>query len=574
MRISNKRLYLPALFIIAVVIVLLVITGISTYQHFSMAEKRAESTMRRQAAMLLKALEAGARSAMGTPMRKTDELGRLFVEAAKDPSIAMIYLIGNDGKTLHHANWQSGNGAAPWVPVFTETTQKPCEMIRSADGDTIFFMGKEFKPQPLDMASSRHFKKHLDTTLVVGLSMGEYEAARKLDIRHAIFMGGIMVSLGAGALFFLFVIQNYTLVGHALRQSREDTREVILNMADGLIAIDERRRLLFLNPQAAGLLGIEKAPSPGADLTPHLAFEAIGVQAALEEGTKTLNQEILLEKDKGAILPLSFNVTPLREQDGSIRGAVVLIRDLTELRSLEIQMRRAETLAAVGALAASVAHEIRNPLSSIRTGVQFLVRHMDPGNPDHQYSQLIISEVDRISRVVADLLSFSRPSAPNRAPEDLVALCKHSLQLVQAEAAANGVTLNLHLENEELIIDVDRHQMIQVLLNLLLNALAASDREGRIDVTVSMNTVDQCAEIAIHDTGSGISPSMMDKLFVPFFTTREQGTGLGLAIALKIVEGHLGKIHVESPVPGSDRGSSFTVCLPTTIRLQSIGGDL
>lgn len=572
----HSKLYLPALSIIAVVIILLAITGISTYRNLDRTENRVSVDVQRQAAMLLRALEAGARAGMVMPMLDVDELGRLFRETARDNDITAIYLVDDDGIIIHHSNPALENTRANWPSKKIEPTLMPFETFRHSDGQLVFYMAKRFSPTaaPSSMGHIHMGRMHrlANATLVVGLSMESYEQARSADIHHALFMGTIMVSLGAGALFFLFVIQNYYLVGRALRQNRDDTRQVIRNLADGLVSIDRQGRLLFLNPPAARFLGLEGSGEAGAGISRRISFETVGIRAALDSGETTLNREVLMETEPGKVMPLSFNVTPLCNDDGTVRGAVALIRDLTEIKALETKMRRAETLSAIGELAASVAHEIRNPLSSIKTGVQFLIRKMVPEKPESEYGRLIVSEVDRINRVVTDLLAFSRPTDPVREPEDLVSLCRHSLQLVHAEAEAKGISVSLQSTDDTLIVDVDRHQLIQVLLNLLLNALAAVEAGGRIEMRAAMNTAARCAEIAVIDSGPGITTQAREKLFEPFFTTREQGTGLGLAIAKKLVEGHGGQIRVDSPVPPSDHGSAFTVCFPVTTK-RLVPGD-
>ncbi len=571
----HRKLFLPALSIIAMVMILLAITGISTYRNLDRTENRVFLDVQRQAAMLLRALEAGARAAMNMPMWDVGELGRLFRETARDNEITAIYLVDGDGMVIHHSNPSLENTRAEWLPKRIQSSPMPFETFRHSSGSLVFYMAKRFSPiVAVSMMGREHMvemQRHANTALVVGLSMESYEQARREDIHHALLMGIIMVSLGAGALFFLFVIQNYYLVGRALRQNRDDTRQVIRNMADGLVSVDRQGHLLFLNPRAARFLRTESGVNLGADISQRISFETVGIQAALDNGETTLNREVLIETEPGMVIPLSFNVTPLRNDDGTVRGAVALIRDLTEIKELQTKIRRAETLSAIGELAASVAHEIRNPLSSIKTGVQFLIRKMEPGNSESDYGRLIVSEVDRINRVVTDLLEFSRPADPVREPEDLVALCRHSLQLVQAEAETKGVSLSLQSSDDTLIVDVDHHQLIQVLLNLLLNALAVVETGGKIEVHAGINTTAWCAEITVTDSGPGITAQARGKLFEPFFTTREQGTGLGLAIAKKVVEGHGGQIRADSPVPPSDHGSAFTVCLPLTTKRLAPG---
>lgn len=231
------------------------------------------------------------------------------------------------------------------------------------------------------------------------------------------------------------------------------------------------------------------------------------------------------------------------------------------------RLYRAERLAAVGQLAAGVAHEIRNPLTAIRSTMQYLLRDLDPGTPKHQLIEELLSEVDRINGTVGGLLSLSHSGEIRKSEIDLLTTLSKAVQLVQARAAEQGVEIRSDLAAGDLRVLGDDGQLKQVFLNLLLNALQAMLNGGRISVTVhpwsprpgQISRDASWAEICIKDTGPGMPPDQLRRVFDPFYTTKRDGTGLGLAICHGIIEQHAGEIHLESKV---GEGTTVAIRLP------------
>lgn len=226
------------------------------------------------------------------------------------------------------------------------------------------------------------------------------------------------------------------------------------------------------------------------------------------------------------------------------------------------RLHRAERLAAVGQLAAGVAHEIRNPLTAIRSTMQYLLRDLDPGTPKHQLVEELLSEVDRINGTVGGLLSLSRSGEVRRVEMDLLEPLSKAVQLVQAQAAEKGVEIAGDLALPESRVLGDAGQLKQVFLNLLLNALQAMSGGGRIAVAARSwrpGGGDPWVEVRVTDTGPGIPPDQLRRIFDPFYTTKRDGTGLGLAICHGIIEQHEGEIHLESR---AGEGTTASVRLP------------
>lgn len=235
-----------------------------------------------------------------------------------------------------------------------------------------------------------------------------------------------------------------------------------------------------------------------------------------------------------------------------------LKESLARLEAAEESLRRNERLAALGEMSAGIAHEIRNPLGIISSSAQLIDTKLAemPGGV-RQLLDIIQEESARINGLVSDFIAFGRPAPPVLRATDLGALLGRAAEHVEGMARQQGTVLSVEVGDDPLIIRVDVDLMQQVLLNLLLNALAAVDAEGRIGLRGYREGTRACLEVT--DNGCGIPPEIQSKIFDPFFTTKEQGTGLGLANASRIVEAHGGNLRVRS-TPGA--GAVFTVCLP------------
>jgi len=240
---------------------------------------------------------------------------------------------------------------------------------------------------------------------------------------------------------------------------------------------------------------------------------------------------------------------------------VVVLRDLSQIKRLEEQVRRAEKRAARGRLAAGVAHEIRNPLSSIRGFAYLLGRGHGENTPEREYADVMVREIDRINLVVTDLLNFSRPMTLEPESTVIPDLINHVVSLVSADAKTHAIDIQIDCESRMPPMTLDPNQVTQALLNLMLNAINAVETGGAVDIRARTVNAGAGVEIQVTDDGPGIDPDIQEKIFEPFFTTRERGTGLGLAMVRKIAEHHDGGIRVESPLPGKSNGTRFSLSL-------------
>jgi two-component system sensor histidine kinase HydH len=280
----------------------------------------------------------------------------------------------------------------------------------------------------------------------------------------------------------------------------------------------------------------------------------------LNRGVAIAEEEIECEFTEGKVVPVSVSAAQIVNEEDRFVGQVLILKDLGELRRLEAEIRRKEKLAAIGGLAAGVAHEIRNPLSSIKGIASYYRNKFADGSEDKEMAGVMIEEVDRLSRVISELLEFARPTRLNLKPSNLNDLLTHSVRLVQQEATAKNIRIRLTPAPDSPVAQMDPDRLTQSLLNLYLNAFQAMETGGELTITTG-TTMEDGGKVTldIRDNGSGIEAEALNQIFDPYFTTKPKGTGLGLAIVHKIVEAHQGTIKVRS-TPGE--GTVFSITLP------------
>jgi two-component system sensor histidine kinase HydH len=267
----------------------------------------------------------------------------------------------------------------------------------------------------------------------------------------------------------------------------------------------------------------------------------------------------------GSAVPLEIGASILRDENDVLLGYILLFKDLTEVQQLRREVARSQQLASVGRLAAGLAHEIRNPLSSIKGFATYFKERYPDAPQDQQTANIMIQEVDRLNRVVSQLLEFARPVTLSPKRISLKNLIDDSVRLIEKQAREKQIdvrTANSAHVNEA---TVDPDRLNQVLLNMYLNAIEAMATGGVLNVELSQSD-NRRFEIKVSDTGCGIRKEDVSRIFDPYFTTKSSGTGLGLAIAHNIVEAMQGQISVESQ---ADQGTTFFITIPNTDRPES-----
>jgi two-component system sensor histidine kinase HydH len=340
-------------------------------------------------------------------------------------------------------------------------------------------------------------------------------------------------------------------------------------MPIGLVAVDHTGLLIAVNQTAETILGRRTGDVLGRRAEEILPDGCREIFRQLTGKRRIIEREIDCTLEEGRTIPLEVIATALHEEDGAFLGSVILFRDMTEMRRLKQEVARNQRLASLGSLAAGVAHEIRNPLSSIKGFATYFRERYRENPDDRRTAETMISEVDRLNRVITQLLEFARPMTMKRVPTSIQAVIRHALRTVEGQAREKTVVIETDLPAAIAEIPLDADRMSQVLLNLLLNAIAATDAGERIGVSLA-RCDDRTIRIVITDTGAGIRQEDLPRVFDPYFTTKPAGTGLGLPIVQKIVEAHGGAIRLESEV---GKGTTATLLLPSTIEEERVNGD-
>jgi two-component system sensor histidine kinase HydH len=401
--------------------------------------------------------------------------------------------------------------------------------------------------------------------------MTPFEAARQEDIRNTLVISGVLALLGLAGFISIFWAHHYRSAKRSLQDASAFAREVVTSLPVGLIATDPDGRIAFFNAAAEKITGIPLRQARGNLPEDVLPAHWSGIQEAMTQGQKIIEREMECTFMPDRIVPLSLSASRIINEEGAFVGHVIILRDLGEIRQLQEEIRRTEKLAALGGLAAGVAHEIRNPLSSIKGMASYFGSKFPEGSQDREAARVMTDEVDRLNRVISELLDFARPSELTRRPTDIPMLLSHSLKLIAPDATAKNIIIKQEINIEPAcrpVIDADRFS--QCLLNLYLNAIQAMPAGGQMQVR-AWTAGDDAIHFAISDTGDGIPEAQQQQIFDPYYTTKPKGTGLGLAIVHKIVTSHGGRISVQSR-PGE--GARFDITLPPATAGDSLSEEL
>ncbi len=388
------------------------------------------------------------------------------------------------------------------------------------------------------------------------------------------------VFINIAALFLVAVLSSHLAerlreAGRQLEAQRTDIRnlktlyqDVIANISSGIMTLDLEGRIVSFNATAERITGLRASEAVGSSYTEVSLDEFPGLKAfsSREEGSARAETfEAAFARRDGAILPVGVTYSSLRDGDERLLGTVAIFQDLTERKQIEEQLRRADRLAAVGQLAASIAHEVRNPLAAISGSIQLLHDEMQ-GQGQERILGVILREADRLKLITGQFLDQVRmPRPPVRGCELVSSLEETLFLLQQSEEWSPGIDLHFERRVEDLQVMADRDRLKQIFWNIGLNALQAMSGGGTLSVVIGAE--EGFGSVEFRDTGEGIAAEQLSKIFEPFYTTKGRGTGLGLSIAKRLVEDLGGRIEVKSP-PGG--GATFQIFLR---RLSEVGSD-
>jgi two-component system sensor histidine kinase PilS (NtrC family) len=351
-----------------------------------------------------------------------------------------------------------------------------------------------------------------------------------------------------------------------LSRLRAFHENIVHSISSGVFTADEHGGITSFNPAAQEATGYSFEQVHGRPWRDVFNWHP-GQEAEEHLQTASANSrfEVECKKADGNRLILGMTLAPLHEQ-GEETGLVGVFKDLTRLRDLEDEMKRKEWLASLGEMSAGMAHEIRNPLGALAGAMQMLRGDLGTDDTNRRLMDIAIREAARLDTIITEFLQYARPPALNLAEFDLNKVLAETLDLVEHEARArSNITIVTSLAPEALLGQVDQNQMKQVFWNLAINAFDAMPHGGQLEIATRPREIDaggrkaNVAEVVFRDTGEGIPKKNLDKIFLPFFTTKTHGSGLGLAAVHRIVDLHGGWIKVDSQ---EREGTQFVVCLP------------
>lgn len=399
--------------------------------------------------------------------------------------------------------------------------------------------------------------------LVVGVNLEGYYARLNQTRRRIILNYSIIMALVLLGIYVIFKLQETYIVKKTLNEMKVYTSKLLETMDNAVISVDKNGNIKTFNRKSEEIFGKKKEEVLNKNcqevLNLKINGECLLKECLLEK--KNITQEIILEEKRLKKKILDINTSFLTDESGEITGVVAVIRDVTEIKNLNEEIARHKRLVALGKLSAGIAHEIRNPLSSIRGLAQFIFNSFSKTDERKEDLNTIIQEVDRLNKLVVQVLDFAKLKKPNVIRFSLNDLIRKITELFKIEIKDKQIKFNLELSPDISQIQADEDQVRQILMNVIINSIQAIPKKGEIKIKTEKAPLkgEPAIKLIIEDSGIGITEKDFNQIFDPFFSTKEKGSGLGLSIVYKLVEAHQGEIKVESK---EGEGTKFIILLP------------
>ncbi|OGP68678.1 MAG: hypothetical protein A2W27_05595 [Deltaproteobacteria bacterium RBG_16_44_11] len=534
---------------ISAITVLAVISAMMTKAHFQRQEQQAQELFVEKGATLIRSFEAGLRDVEGMK-DSAFYMQKLLAATAQQPDIDYIIVTDDHGRIIadsdpsmvaqkYGLDLDAVNLAASkdikWRQVANPGGAGTFEVYRG------FFPWELYDPDKiLPKKESKEIKNKM--IVYVGFNMAKIEKAIAEDTRNTIISALILLLIGSLAIVSLFLVQAYRLARTSLSRITIFSEALVKNMPIGLISLDDAGEIVSCNEKAQAILNVSCVDALGkkaVEIIPaplEKMLEAIPAQGGM------LERDIELISADGKDQTWAVLAANLTDEEIPA-GKILLIRDVSSIRQLEKEVARSRHLSSISSLAAGVAHEIRNPLSSIKGFAVYLKERLSADAEDKKTADIIIEEVERLNRVISQLIEFARPLELKKEKTLFSDLIQHAIKLISAEAQKNKIIIKTDMKDAPLV-EVDPDKIKQVLLNIFLNSLASMKKGGKLEITLAPEKENLC--VVISDTGIGIEKMELPRIYDPYFTSKPEGTGLGLAVVQKIMEAHGGEILVES----------------------------
>jgi two-component system sensor histidine kinase HydH len=552
--------------------VLFPIFAFTTYEGINRQKEHNERLLQEKGAALIRSFEAGTRTGVMGVHWDSFKLQQLLTETAQQPDIRYLMVTNMKGRIVVHSdpkqNGQFHNLEGLDLAAISrmDHTSVDDREVQNDSGQRVYEVISRFSPSA--PSYEEKFQKVMEKfgismadslIIFVGLDMDSIESARRADMRHTIVMGAVLLLICFGGFVLLMLFQSNRATRLSLLRIKAFSDNLVENMPIGLVALDTDRTIATVNQVAASMLDLHVVDTLDKKASLVLPPEIYELLDRLNRVPEIIDCQIECKLANGRSLPVEATATVLKDETGQFFGYAFLLKDMSEVEALRKEVIRTQRLATVGRLAAGVAHEIRNPLSSIKGFATYFKERYPDVEEDQQIAGIMIQEVDKLNRVVGQLLEFARPVSIAKSWTPLAPVIDDSLKLVERQAQEKEITIEQEIFPSSLHGWFDPGRINQVLLNLYINAMDAMESGGVLKVSASLSTDSNAIVIQVSDTGSGLDPENMTHIFDPYFTTKPSGTGLGLAIVHNIIEAHHGHI-IPKTRPGE--GLCMNIVLP------------
>lgn len=526
----------------------------TTLHNIDREQVMMEKLLLQKGETIIRSVGAGVRTAMMHSMTEQDLISTLETEKKREEDILYIRLTDANGAIFTDSGPQ---GLSP--SKISSQSKSIGKSVTALDTDKeIFEVTQPFEPMSKNLGAPtipRQSERWQHMTISVGLLTREFNIARQHDVNHNLFMAALLFLVGIAGMYFLFLYERMRVTGSTLNNMKLYTANVIESIPAGLLTLDAADTIVSANRKAEEILGKDFKDMHGitiGEVFRDCPFDYSRMNSELLD----IDSECV--HPDGTIIPIRISVSRLLDQNEEAIGTVLILRDMSLLKNMELQLERSRRMAALGKMAAGIAHEIRNPLGTLKGFAQFFGAQAGENSESRRYADLMVSEVDRLNQTISALLQFARPREPQFETVDLDTLITKTVALMEAECEHHSIRLRWSC-NTGIEVIADPDLLLQVLLNLLKNSISATPPQGEIALTSIREGRE--AVISVHDTGKGMTQEEQERMFDPFFTTKKTGTGLGLTVSHQIIEEHNGRFEV---ISGPDCGTEIRIVLPSS----------
>lgn len=574
---KTTRVSIPPFILVGAFLIILPITVFIIFQNINRQKAHTHFLQLEKGAALIRSFEAGTRAGMRGRAFGLRKLQQLLSETAQQPDILYIIVTDEQGNILaHNDDTLIGgiHGKDLNLPEIANRSELDWKIRKGSQDRRIFEVFRQFRPSgkignPEMFGRMMRFNSNrpghmfpppkTKQVIFIGLDMYSLDEADDAVYMNSIVTGTLLFLIGTAGIVLLFLFQNYRQTQTSLTEIKAFSDILVNNMPVGLLALDREQKVSSLNTPALQILGRSEESIVGLHISRIFPNFVTELMEKLEQEPRILGEEIQWEKGENKVVPLELNLSLIRDANEEPNGFAILFKDLSEIHRLRSEIARSQHMASIGRLAAGVAHEIRNPLSSIKGFATYFKQRYQDVAGDQETATIMINEIDRLDRVVSQLLELSRPIKIMPQQTTINEFVQTSTRLIEQKARDYHIDIRMELPKNSKKIHLDRDKISQVLLNIYLNAIDAMEKGGDLIISSLPEEGSNSVKIIIEDSGKGISSERLPKIFDPYFTTKSTGTGLGLAVVHNILEAHQGKVEVESKL---EKGTRFTLTIP------------